>query len=98
MIREFNDTDYDLFAGARHFECGGDPLIDDQAIPGHTVICGSETVEVFTNDVETSYGYPVAFPTQAGARLFLQGIIATLHGDDITGQLENLGFETTQLF
>lgn len=90
-VRDFNQQEYVLFAGAEAFPCGGCPLVDtsdeDLLFIGHKA-----GIEVFSNgfcsdgDV-ASWLYVVEFPTQNGCRVFMTGLPGTV------SELKKIGFK-----
>ena len=89
MIREFTENDWDAFAGADIFPCGGSPIIDDE--DEHLVLVASgsqvEAIPTTGDNLMTIYAIKVAFPTQEAAKIFLRGLPGTM------SELIDVGFE-----
>ena len=89
MIREFTETDWDAFAGAEIFPCGGTPIIDDE--DEHLVLVASgnsvEVIPTTGDNIMTIYAMQIAFPTQEAAKIFLRGLPGTM------SELIDVGFE-----
>lgn len=89
MIREFTDNDWDAFAGAEIFPCGGSPIIDDS--DEHLVLIASgaqiEAVPTTGDNILTVYALQVQFPTQEAAKVFMRALPGTMN------ELLEVGFE-----
>ena len=91
-VREFDSHDWDVFAGAENFADGKRPLFgtsgDNRPILGvedTAFIAAANRLEIHTNEGEAYY-YPVNFPTQKGAEIFIRNLPQTWE------EIEAMGF------
>lgn len=88
-VRDFDQQEYALFAGAEAFPCGGCPLVDasDEEL---LFIGGGSGIEVFSNNEDgesVSWLYTAKFPTKEGCRIFMNGLPGSIT------ELETIGFK-----
>ena len=91
-VKFFDDNDWAIFGGAEAWANGDLPLFgtsgDNRPILGvedTAFIADANRIEIHTNSGEAYY-YPVVFPTQKGAELFIRNLPLTWEG------IEEMGF------